>query len=174
MQLETPAPPGSQPVGTAPPPAGGAATSADAPPTHRPASFAHAYAWVLLTGILGYLAISAVLLSAYIITEGRGFFIPMTWPTLGFIRLFAGPTFLAAFVPFVGVHMIASALRMHIAPRSAAVAGAAMGALAAWQICGRQGCFSQFGSYPLLGWYIVMCCLLSALFYQLNARRHGF
>ena len=135
---------------------------------------ARAYAWVLLTGVLGYLAISAVLLSAYVLTEGRGFFIPMTWPTLGFIQLFAAPTFLAAFVPFVGLHMIATVLRLHATPRSAALAGAAMGALAGWTICGRQGCFSPFGSYPLLGWYILMCSLFSALFYQLNARKHGF
>ena len=151
-----------KPVGTGP---GGVA---------QPAYAAHRYAWVLLTGILGYLAISAGLLSAYVLTEGRGFFIPMKWPTWSFIQLFAAPTFLAAFVPFVGVHMIATALRLHITPRSAALAGGAMGAMAGWAICGRQGCFGPFGTFPLLGWYIAVSCLFSALFYQLNARKHGF
>lgn len=132
------------------------------------------YAWVLLVGVLGYLAISAVLLSAYVLTEGRGFFIPMHWPTLSFIQLFGAPTFLAAFLPFAGVHMLATAMRLRITPRSAAIAGAALGALAGWAICGRQGCFSPFGTYPLLGWYIVACGLFSALFYQLNARKYGF
>ena len=162
-------PPDPSPPGTpqpAPLPTGGA--------TGPRGSTARRYLWVLLTGVLGYLAISAVLLSAYVLTEGRGFFIPMTWPTLSFIQLFAAPTFLAAFVPFVGVHLIATALRMHITPRSAALAGAALGAMAGWGICGRQGCFGPFGTFPLLGWYIAACCLFSALFYQLNARKHGF
>ena len=134
------------------------------------------YLRVLLVGTLGYLAISAVLLSAYVVTEGRGFFVPMRWPTLGFIRLFAAPTFLASFLPFVAVHMVATALRMRITPRSASAAGAAMGAVGGWAICGKgqAGCFSPFGGFPLLGWYIVACCLFSALFYQLNARKHGF
>jgi hypothetical protein len=152
---------------------GGTATPPSASTTTR-ASAAKHYAWVLLTGVLGYLAISAVLLSAYVLTEGRGFFIPMTWPTLSFIQLFAAPTFLAAFVPFAGVHMIATAMKMRITPRSAAIAGAALGAMAGWAICGRQGCFGPFGTYPLLGWYIAACGLFSALFYQLNARKHGF
>ena len=137
-------------------------------------SFARRYAWVVLTGVLGYLAISAVLLSAYVVTEGRGFFVPMRWPTLSFVRLFAAPTFLAGFLPFVVAHLIATALNMRITPRAAAFSGAAMGAMAAWTICGRQGCFSPFSSYPLLGWYIAACCLFSGLFYQLNARKQGF
>ena len=157
--------------GTLPPPR---SMPPRAAPSTPPSPGARRYAWVLLTGVLGYLAISAVLLSAYVLTEGRGFFIPMRWPTLSFIQLFGGPTFLAAFVPFVGVHMIATAMRMHVTPRSAAAAGAAMGALAGWSICGRQGCFGPFGTFPLLGWYITACCLFSALFYQLNARKHGF
>jgi len=136
-------------------------------------SLARRYAWVLLTGTLGYLAISAVLLSAYVVTEGRDFFVPMQWPTLGFVRLFAAPTFLAGYLPFVAAHLIATALRMRITPRAAALSGAAMGGMAAWAICGRQGCFSPFSGYPLLGWYIVACCLFSALFYQLNARKNG-
>jgi hypothetical protein len=144
------------------------------PPSTNPVPLARRYAWVLLTGVLGYLAISAVLLSAYVLTEGRGFFIPMRWPTLSFVQLFAAPTFLAGFLPFAGVHMIATAMKMRITPRSAALAGAAMGAMAAWAICGRQGCFSPFGAYPLLGWYVMASCLFSALFYQLNARKHGF
>lgn len=150
------------------PPAGSGGGSPSLPSVGR------RYAWVLLTGVLGYLVISAVLLSAYVITEGRGFFIPMRWPTLAFVQLFAAPTFLAGFVPFAGAHMVATALKMRITPRSAAISGAAMGAMAAWAICGRQGCFGPFGSYPLLGWYIAACCLLSALFYQLNARKQGF
>ena len=160
---KTPSPPGPAELAPQPPVARG----------HEPYAMKR-YAWVLLTGVLGYLVISAVLLSAYVITEGRGFFIPMQWPTLWFIQLFAAPTFLASFLPFVGVHMVASAFRMHISPRAAALAGAAMGALGGWTICGGQGCFGPFGTFPLLGWYIVACCLLSALFYQLNARKHGF
>ena len=145
-----------------------------APPATTPVPLARRYAWVLLTGVLGYLAISAVLLSAYVLTEGRGFFIPMRWPTLSFVQLFGAPTFLAGFLPFAGIHMVATALKMRITPRSAALAGAALGAMAAWAICGRQGCFGPFGAYPLLGWYVMASCLFSALFYQLNARKHGF
>ena len=155
---------------------GPSATSpAAAPQASAPlASIGRRYAWVLLTGVLGYLAISAILLSAYVLTEGRGFFIPMRWPTLSFVQLFGAPTLLAGFLPFVAAHMIATTLQMRITPRAAAIAGGAMGAMAAWAICGRQGCYSPFGAYPLLGWYIAACCLLSALFYQLNARKHGF
>ena len=88
-----------------------------APPATTPVPLARRYAWVLLTGVLGYLAISAVLLSAYVLTEGRGFFIPMRWPTLSFVQLFGAPTFLAGFLPFAGIHMVATALKMRITRR---------------------------------------------------------
>jgi hypothetical protein len=132
------------------------------------------YLRVLLIGTLGYIVISSVLLSAYLLTQGDAFLIPSRAPSLMFIQLFAAPTFLAAFLPFAGVHMVASALRWPISSLAATTAGGLMGGLAAWAICGQQGCFGAYGSMPLLGWYIVAATMLSALFYQLNARKHGF
>lgn len=170
MPPEMPTPTANAPAAGGVPGAGPSASAIATP------SAAYRYAWVFLVGILGYLAISAVLLSAYVITEGRGFFVPMQWPTLSFVRLFAAPTFLASFLPFAAVHAVATVFRMRITTRSAALAGAAMGALGGWAICGKgaQSCFSPFGAFPLLGWYIVACCMLTAVFYQRNARKNGF
>jgi hypothetical protein len=157
-----------------PPDAPKSSVAPDPPAPAKPASRVKAYLWVLLTGTLGYLVISAVLLSAYLLTQGDRFLVPDRMPSLSFIQLFGAPTFLAAFVPFAGTHMIASALGMRITTSAAVIAGTAMGSLGAWAICGRQGCFSAYGAFPLLGWHILAACMLTALFYQLNARKHGF
>ena len=131
-----------------------------------------AYLMCMMTGFLGYFVIAAVLVAAYVLIQGRGFFIPMTWSNLGFI--FMGAIFASAFAPFMGLHLIATALRLQISPLSAAIAGAAIGALAGYAICGREACFGPAGSLPLMGWYIVAIVALSALFYDLNAEKRGF
>jgi len=138
------------------------------------ASKAVAYLRILAAGTLGYIVIAAILLSAYLLTQGDAFLVPTRTPSLAFIQIFGAPTFVCAFVPFAVTHAVATHFRWPISPLSATLAGGLMGALAGWYICGRQGCFTPFGSLPLLGWYIVATTALSALFLQLYARKKGF
>jgi hypothetical protein len=131
------------------------------------------YLLCFAVGLVGYAVLAVIVVSAYVLMQGGAFLVPMRWPTADFIMTIAAPILLAAFLPFMGVHLIASVFRMGVTPLGATTSGAAMGTLAAWAFCGRQRCFMPDGTLPMLGWYIVVLMALAALFYHLHVRARG-
>jgi hypothetical protein len=134
-----------------------------------------AYLLCMAAGLAIFLSLATFAAWCYWLIEGRTFFVPMKPPGLDFIALLAGPMGLAAFGPFMGLHLIAAALHMRVTPVAAALAGAAVGALAAWSTYGGKTAFlAPAGPLPNIGWYATAMVAVAALIYDLFAEKRGF